>query len=61
MRAEVRRIRDKLVGGKELADNKSFVTGSLPLELETNDGVASILLDMELYNLGWTICSAMRT
>ncbi len=52
MRAEVRRLRDKLVGGRELADNKSFITGSLPLRLETNDGVASVLLDMELYGLG---------
>lgn len=52
MRAEVRRIRDKLVGAKELADNKSFVTGTLPLRLETNDGVSGIILDMELFNLG---------
>ncbi len=52
MRAEVRRIRDKAVGRKELADNKAFVTGSLPLRLETNDGVAGILVDMELYQLG---------
>ena len=52
MRAEVRRIRDKLVGSKELADNKAFVTGSLPLRLETNDGVAGIIVDMELYDLG---------
>jgi len=52
MRAELRRIRDKLVGRKELADNKAFLTGSLPLRLETNDGVAGAILDMELYNLG---------
>jgi zinc protease len=52
MRAEVRRIRDKVVGGKELADNKAFVTGSLPLRLETNDGVAGIIVDLELYSLG---------
>jgi zinc protease len=52
MRAEIRRIRDKTVGAKELADNKAFVTGSLPLRLETNDGVAGVILDMELYGLG---------
>jgi len=52
MRAQVRRIRDKTVGAKELADNKAFVTGSLPLRLETNDGVAGVILDMELYGLG---------
>jgi zinc protease len=52
MRAEIRRIRDKAVGSKELADNKAFVTGTLPLRLETNDGVAGTLLDMEFYGLG---------
>jgi zinc protease len=52
MRAEVRRIRDKVVGRKELADTKSFITGTLPLRLETNDGVAGIILDMELFKLG---------
>ena len=52
MRAEIRRIRDKTVGSKELADNKAFVTGTLPLRLETNDGVAGTLLDMEFYGLG---------
>jgi len=52
MRAEIRRIRDKTVGSKELADNKAFITGSLPLRLETNDGVAGVILDMELYKLG---------
>ncbi|MBN1888843.1 MAG: insulinase family protein [Thermoflexales bacterium] len=52
MQGEIRRLRDKLVGGRELADNKSFLTGSLPLQLETNDGVASLILDMELYGLG---------
>lgn len=52
MRAEICRIRDKAVGSKELADNKAFVTGTLPLRLETNDGVAGTLLDMEFYGLG---------
>lgn len=52
MRAEIRRLRDRLVGRRELADNQSFLAGSLPLHLETNDGVASTILDMELYGLG---------
>jgi len=52
MRAEIRRFRDKAVGSKELADNKAFVTGTLPLRLETNDGVAGTLLDMEFHGLG---------
>lgn len=52
MRAEIRRMRDKRVGAQELADNKSFVTGSLPLQLETNNGVAAVMMDMELHGLG---------
>jgi zinc protease len=52
MRVEIRRICDRAVGSKELADNKAFVTGTLPLRLETNDGVAGTLLDMEFYGLG---------
>jgi zinc protease len=52
MRAEVRRICAKAVSSRELADTKSFITGTLPLRLETNDGVAGIILDMELFKLG---------
>ena len=33
-------------------DNRAFITGSLPLRLETNDGVAQTILNMERYNLG---------
>jgi zinc protease len=40
------------VGEKELSDNKTFITNSLPLRLETNDGVAQAILNMERYNLG---------
>jgi zinc protease len=52
IRAEVRRICEEPVGGGELADNKAFITGSLPLRLETNEGVARTILDMERYGLG---------
>ena len=52
IRAEIRRIREELVSEVELADNKAFVTGSLPLRLETNEGMAAALLDMERYGLG---------
>jgi zinc protease len=37
---------------EELDDNKAFITGSLPLRLETNEGVARAILDMERYGLG---------
>lgn len=36
----------------ELDDNKSYMIGSLPLHLETNDGVSGTIVDMELYRLG---------
>jgi zinc protease len=49
---ELRRLREELVTDEELADGKSFLTGSLPIALETNDGVASTLLAIELYGLG---------
>jgi len=52
IRAEVRRICEELVDAEELADNKAFITGSLPLRLETNEGVARTILDMERYELG---------
>ena len=52
IRAEIGRIREELVGEEELADNKAFITGSLPLQLETNGGVARAILNMERYGLG---------
>lgn len=50
--SELRRLRDSAVTADELADAKSFMTGSLPLALEMNDGVASLLLGIEHYGLG---------
>jgi zinc protease len=50
---EVRRLRDEPLPPGDLADSQSFLTGSMPLRLETNEGIASTLLDMERYNLGF--------
>jgi len=52
IRAEIRRICEEPVSEEELEDNKAFITGSLPLRLETNEGVARAILDMERYSLG---------
>ena len=52
IQTEIKRIRDSKVTATELKDNKSYAIGSMPLGLETNDGVAGIILDMELYGLG---------
>jgi zinc protease len=50
--AEIQRLRDSLVEPQELSDSKAYLTGSLPLRLETNEGVAGVMLEMELHNLG---------
>jgi zinc protease len=52
IRGEIRRMCQTKVPAAELADNKTFITGSLPLRLETNDGVADQITNMELYGLG---------
>jgi zinc protease len=49
---EVQRLRDDAVPAGELADSQSFLTGSMPLRLETNEGIAHAVLDMERYELG---------
>ncbi len=50
---EVRRLRDEPVPADELADSQSFLTGSMPLRLEMNEGIARTLLDIERYDLGF--------
>jgi zinc protease len=50
--AEVGRIRKEVIPEEELADSQAFRSGLLPVSLETNDGLASVITDMELYQLG---------
>ena len=52
IQTELERLRSELVSDEELADAKSYLTGVLPLALETHDGVAAILLAIEEFNLG---------
>ena len=49
---EVERLRDEPVGDQEFDDCRSYLTGALPLHLETNEGIASFLLNVEEYSLG---------
>ena len=49
---EIERLRNEPVHSHELADCQSFRTGSIPLGLETSDGLASMITDMELFGLG---------
>ncbi len=50
--AELRRLADTGVTGEELSDAQNYLTGILPLALESNDGVAATLLNIEYYGLG---------
>ena len=50
--AEIARIQQEPVPDDELEDSKAYRTGSLPVSLETNDGLASIITDIELFDLG---------
>ncbi len=52
IRAEIRRICQEPVDEDELSDSRAYLTGSMPLHLETNAGVASTILSMERYDLG---------
>ncbi|MDE0196964.1 MAG: pitrilysin family protein [Caldilineaceae bacterium] len=49
---EFERLGQEPVTDEELSDSIANMTGTLPLRLETNDGVASILLNMEWFGLG---------
>jgi zinc protease len=40
------------VPDEELADSRAYMTGTLPIGLETNAGVATTLHNMEWYGLG---------
>jgi len=51
-REEIERWRTDLVAESEIDDGKSFLIGSLPIALETSDGIARTLLDIEFYQLG---------
>ncbi len=52
IQAEFARMAAEPVDVEELADTQAYMTGVLPLQLETNDGVASTLLNMEWNGLG---------
>jgi zinc protease len=49
---EIARMGQELVPSEELQDSQAFLTGSLPLRLESNEGMAGALLEIERYGLG---------
>jgi zinc protease len=52
IREELQRLRDGGVTPDELERGKRFSTGTLVLQLETNDGVAGVIQDIEFFGLG---------
>jgi len=49
---QVRRLQQEPVGENELADNKAYLVGSMPLRLEAKESVAAQIAHMEMYQLG---------
>jgi zinc protease len=49
---EFKRIATEPVSDEDIDNVQSYYTGSLPLQLESNEGVASIILRIETYGLG---------
>ena len=52
IRDEIKKFVTKRVTGEELNDNKTNFIGRLPLQLESNEGVARALVHLERYDLG---------
>ncbi|MBI4278863.1 MAG: insulinase family protein [Armatimonadetes bacterium] len=49
---EVKRLQTEPIDAGELEDCRNYLSGSLALRLETNQGMAQALADIELYGLG---------
>jgi zinc protease len=49
---EIERLLTEPIPEDELEDTKAYRTGSIPVSLETNSGLANIITDMEFYGLG---------
>jgi zinc protease len=52
IRAEIKRFTTKHVSRDELVENQANFIGGLPLQFESNEGVANSLVHIERYNLG---------
>ncbi len=52
IRKEIARMRDRGATEAELADAKTYLTGSFPLRLDTNDKIAGMLVGIQLEGLG---------
>jgi len=52
VQSEVRRMADGDISEQELADAKTYLTGSFPLRLTSNDRIAGLLVSMQVSDLG---------
>jgi zinc protease len=52
IREEITRLTREPVGEDDLADNQAYHVGHLPLQLESNEGIAGALRNIETFNLG---------
>jgi zinc protease len=52
IREEIRRLAEEPVGEDDLADNQAYHVGHLPLQLESNEGIAYALRNIETFDLG---------
>jgi zinc protease len=52
MLREIKKFTTRRVTAEELADNQANFIGRLPLNLETNEGVAGLISSLELFDLG---------
>lgn len=50
--AQLRRVRDELVTESELEDAKLYLTGSFPLQFDSNSEIAGFLTSVEFFGLG---------
>jgi zinc protease len=57
IRHEIERMRTEPIPDDELEGGKRYMTGVLPLRLETSDGIARAILEMELFDLGFDYIS----
>lgn len=53
IRAQIETVRDEGVQAAELDDVRAAAIGSLPRTLESNEGMAGLLHQIELFDLGW--------
>jgi len=57
IRSEIERIRTEPIPQEELEGGIKYMTGVLPLRLETSDGLSRSILEMELFELGFDYIS----